>query len=61
MCSRIARSLLQGEPLPERATGAALFADLSGFTPITNALTQALGARHGAETLTARATSPISP
>ncbi len=37
--------------LPEHAHGAALFADISGFTPLTEALTRALGLRRGAEEL----------
>ena len=37
--------------LPELAHGAALFADISGFTPLTEALTRALGLRRGAEEL----------
>ena len=32
------RSLARGVPLRERASGAALFADISGFTPLTEAL-----------------------
>ncbi|HWW03015.1 MAG TPA: tetratricopeptide repeat protein [Candidatus Acidoferrum sp.] len=39
--------------LPDRARGTALFADVSGFTALTEALTQALGARRGAEELSA--------
>src|SRR5437899_1097746 len=38
--------------LPERAEGTALFADISGFTPLTEALARTLGARRGAEELT---------
>lgn len=38
--------------LADRATGAALFADISGFTPLTEALVQELGAQRGAEELT---------
>lgn len=38
-----------GRPLPDRATGAALFADISGFTPLTATLRHELGARRGAE------------
>ncbi len=45
-------ALARGEPLPDRATGAVLFADVSGFTPLTEALTLKLGARRGAEELT---------
>jgi adenylate cyclase len=47
-----ARALAFGVSLPTEAKGAALFADLSGFTPITEAFDRALGARHGAEALT---------
>jgi predicted ATPase/class 3 adenylate cyclase len=45
-------ALSAGVALPERASGAALFADISGFTPLTEALARALGARRGAEELT---------
>jgi adenylate cyclase len=38
--------------LPERAQGAALFADISGFTPLTEALAAELGPKRGAEELT---------
>jgi class 3 adenylate cyclase len=41
------RALGRGETLPDRASGAALFADISGFTPLTEALTQQLGSRRG--------------
>jgi len=47
------RALTIGTSLPTTAYGAALFADISGFTPITERLRQALGARRGAETLAA--------
>jgi adenylate cyclase len=46
------RALARGEPLPDRTTGAALFADISGFTPLTEALRDSLGPRRGAEELT---------
>ncbi len=46
------RALGRGETLPDRASGAALFADISGFTPLTEALTQQLGPRRGIEELT---------
>ncbi|HEY4688241.1 MAG TPA: adenylate/guanylate cyclase domain-containing protein, partial [Anaerolineae bacterium] len=46
------RALVTGEPLPDRSTGAVLFADISGFTPLTAALEQELGARRGAEEVT---------
>jgi predicted ATPase/class 3 adenylate cyclase len=45
-------SFITGHPLPAHTAGAALFADISGFTPITEALAQALGPRRGAEALT---------
>src|SRR5512134_2394457 len=45
-------ALAQGMDLPDHATGAALFADISGFTPLTEALVQALGPQRGAEELT---------
>ena len=44
------RALALGHTLPDRTHGAALFADISGFTPLTEALAQALGPRRGAET-----------
>ncbi|HNB52048.1 MAG TPA: adenylate/guanylate cyclase domain-containing protein, partial [Anaerolineales bacterium] len=46
------RALARGETLPNRTTGSALFADISGFTPLTEKLTRELGARRGAEELT---------
>lgn len=48
------QALATGSPLPERTTGAALFADISGFTPLTEGITRALGPRQGAEELTRR-------
>jgi adenylate cyclase len=48
------RALARGETLPDRTQGSALFADISGFTPLTEALRNALGPRHGAEELTRR-------
>ncbi|HMA37614.1 MAG TPA: adenylate/guanylate cyclase domain-containing protein, partial [Chloroflexia bacterium] len=41
-----------GTDLAAQATGSALFADISGFTPLTEALATAFGAQHGAEQLT---------
>lgn len=38
-----------GDTLPDRARGAALFADISGFTALTATLRHELGARRGAE------------
>ncbi len=46
------QALARGASLPDRAEGAALFADISGFTPLTSALAQELGAQRGAEELT---------
>jgi class 3 adenylate cyclase/tetratricopeptide (TPR) repeat protein len=48
------RALARGESLPSRTNGAALFADISGFTALTEALRNALGPRRGAEELTRR-------
>lgn len=45
-------ALINQTPLPERTWGAALFADISGFTRLTEALVQELGALRGAEELT---------
>ena len=44
-------ALAQGSELPDRTSGAALFADISGFTPLTEALVRALGPQRGAEEL----------
>lgn len=44
-------SILNNEPLQERLEGASLFADISGFTPLTANLAKALGPRRGAEVL----------
>ena len=38
--------------LPSTSTGAALFADISGFTNLTEILSRNLGPRRGAEELT---------
>src|SRR5690349_15488346 len=46
------RALATGKSLPTHVIGAALFADISGFTPLTERLTQQLGARRGIEELT---------
>jgi class 3 adenylate cyclase len=45
-------ALATGAELPTVATGAALFADISGFTPLTEGLVRALGPQRGAEELT---------
>jgi predicted ATPase/class 3 adenylate cyclase len=45
-------ALANGQDLPDRTTGAALFADISGFTPLTEMLARELGPRRGCEELT---------
>jgi len=45
-------ALAEGRALPERTRGAALFADISGFTPLTEMLARVLGPKRGAEELT---------
>jgi class 3 adenylate cyclase len=54
------RALNSGVSLPKRATGSALLADISGFTPLTEKLTQQLGAHRGIETLTQQINSVFS-
>jgi class 3 adenylate cyclase len=44
-------TLLGGPALPDRALGAALLADISGFTSLTTSLVASLGPRRGAEEL----------
>ena len=46
------RALASGVELPDRVAGSGLFADISGFTPLTEALAKELGAQRGAEELT---------
>ena len=46
------RALAHGETLPDHTRGAALFADISGFTSLTEKLAQELGPRRGIEELT---------
>jgi adenylate cyclase len=45
-------ALATGHDLPEWAAGAALFADISGFTPLTEMLAETFGPQRGAEELT---------
>ena len=45
------RSLVRGETLPDRTHGSALFADISGFTALTETLVKQFGARRGMEEL----------
>src|SRR5690349_23683338 len=47
------QALAAGRELPTMTAGAALFADISGFTPLTEALARELGPQRGAEELTA--------
>ena len=46
------QALTQNETLPDRTHGSVLFADISGFTPLTEALGLELGQQRGAEELT---------
>ncbi|HSG42349.1 MAG TPA: hypothetical protein VLA72_04260 [Anaerolineales bacterium] len=45
------RAIANGTSLPGRTSGSALFADISGFTPLTEALREKFGTRRGAEEL----------
>ncbi len=45
------QAMAKCENLPDRTNGAVLFADISGFTPLTKALVEAFGPRRGAEEL----------
>ena len=45
-------ALARGKDLPDRAAGSALFVDISGFTPVAEALAAELGPQRGAEELT---------
>ena len=47
------RAIAAGVDLPTRVRGAALFVDISGFTPLTEALATELGPRRGADELSA--------
>ena len=44
-------ALANDASLPDHSTGSAIFADISGFTPLTEKLTQTLGPRKGVEEL----------
>ena len=44
----------RGVPLPDRRLGSALFADISGFTKLTERMVEMHGTRRGAEELTVR-------
>jgi len=45
------QAMARGEALPEFATGTALFADVSGFTPLTESLIEIYGPKRGPEEL----------
>lgn len=45
-------AVARGEDLPDRIDGAALFVDISGFTPLTETLIKHLGLRRGVQELT---------
>lgn len=45
------QAMARGESLPEIATGTALFADVSGFTPLTESLIEIYGPKRGPEEL----------
>lgn len=45
-------ALGRGETLPEQSVGSVLFADISGFTPLTAAFVAELGKQRGAEEMT---------
>jgi hypothetical protein len=47
------RALAMGLEMQDRVAGSALFADISGFTPLTEALRNELGPQRGSEELTA--------
>ncbi|MCX8067731.1 MAG: hypothetical protein N3B68_07955, partial [Anaerolineae bacterium] len=46
------QAMFRGEDLPNRARGAVLLADISGFTPLTETLVEEFGPARGAEELT---------
>jgi class 3 adenylate cyclase/tetratricopeptide (TPR) repeat protein len=46
------QALARGESLPDRVQGAALFADISGSTPLTELLARELGPQRGSEEIT---------
>ncbi len=46
------QALVAGRPMADRVHGGALFADISGFTPLTEVLAAELGPHRGAEELT---------
>ena len=48
------RAIANNTTLPDRTSGSALFADISGFTALTESLRETLGSRQGAEELSKR-------
>ncbi len=46
------QALAHGRSLPERVQGTALFADISGFTPLTETLAREMGPQRGSEEIT---------
>ena len=54
------QAMAHGRSLLDRTFGAALFADISGFTPLTEALAAELGRRRGAEELTRQLNAVLS-
>jgi len=44
-------ALAHNETLPNRTNGAVLFADVSGFTPLTRTFAKTLGQKRGAEAM----------
>jgi len=46
------RAIAKGVTLPDRISGSALFADVAGFTALTESLRESMGTRLGAEELT---------
>ena len=54
------RAIANNTTLPDRASGSVLFADISGFTALTESLREALGARQGAEELSKRLSAVYS-
>jgi len=49
-----AAAILEDRPPPDRAAGAVLFSDISGFTPLTEAVIARFGPRRGGEEFTDR-------
>lgn len=54
------RAIANGISLPDRTSGSAVFADISGFTALTESLCEKFGVRQGAEELTRQLGSAYS-